>query len=479
MKKITVIFSIAFLIILQLCIPCLVANAETGVPVNTNVDFGYVKIAPKIDGKVNLNEYGKKVHSVDYLNKEFLSAYDKDKSIKADFYAAWDTEFLYLSWIVYTDIHKAIEGYDSWSACGVQFQLTPKDPTQGLSGYLETAICATENNAKYQYCIPNGAKLTLDDWDFVGYRDKKNNTTSYEVKIPFDKLGITGVGNGKVIGMSYAIGDQLGFKDNDVSTQNMCEWQDCMLGGKTPSNCAVVTLKGGDKDTEDETSYAIESFDPADKNDEILTVNHVNGMINTDQATILTDENMIDSCNLIYTMNVVLAPTNKKYVYKVCMDPIEAKGAKPDFDLSGNKIIIAFHGDTPGNKAAELKELAGSLNIGDILTFQGFNFEGSILDENAYILITRTENPDESDTSKQEISSESNAAESDKSISNDSATIDTSNDNDMSVNKSGYSTSEPKEDKDNNTWLIISILIITVITISTVTYVIIKKRKNR
>lgn len=475
MKKATLILSIAILVVLQLCFPCISVNAETGVPVNTNVDFEYIKIAPKIDGIVKLSEYGKKVHSVDYSNKEFLSAYDKDKSIKADFYAAWDLECLYLAWVVNTDIHNAINGYDIWKACCIQFQLTQKNPEDGVSKYLEVGIAVTEDNAKFQYCIPNGATLTLDDWDFVGTRDDKKNTTTYEVKLPFDKLGITGVGDGKIIGMSYALGDQLEFKDTDVATQNMCEWQDCVLGTKTPSNCAVVTLKGGDKPTESEVSYPIESFDPPSDDDEILTVSHVNGMINNEQATVITDPSLIDTCNLLYTMNVALAPTDEKYVYKVDASPVETNGNNPNLDFPENELIIAFHGDTPDNAAGKLKALAGTLNVGDTLTFRGFNFEGGVRDKDSYILIERTGEPAESNESEDETSAESLSPDnSDESISNVSKTSSSTDKNNISDNESEVENSE-----DNNTWIIIGIIIIAIIIIGVVTFIVIKRNKNK
>jgi hypothetical protein len=264
MKKIT---SIALVLVLAITILLLPTSAAKA---NAPITFNYISTPPQVDGAVKAGEYGTKIHSVDYSKDEFLDAYDKDRSIKADFYAACDKNYLYMAWVVHTEINKFMEpgDYDDkkdgfteedlkhmWKYSCVQFIITPGAPklnttsyqTGEYSGdYLEVglAIVAGESR-KTAWNYPTAGKgLKPDHWDFVGKRDDKANTTTYEVRIPWNKSGILKAGNGAQFGLTYAIGDQELFNDKDEKTQNMCEWQDGVLGGKKADAGAVITLAG-------------------------------------------------------------------------------------------------------------------------------------------------------------------------------------------------------------------------------------------
>lgn len=261
MRKIISILLVLIMALTVLLLPTSAAKA------NASVKIKYIATPPKIDGVVKPGEYGEKFHSVDYSKDEFISEHDPDKSIKADFYAACDKEYLYMAWVVHTDINKfmPIKDYDNngkfdetdlkymWKYSCVQFIITPGAPKNGTTkyqegayngDYLEVGLAILEDgqSKKTAWEYPNAAKNALkpDYWDFEGKRDEKAKTTTYEVRIPWNKSGILKAGNGAQFGLTYAIGDQ---EDYDVE-KNMCEWQDGILGTKNADAGAVVTLEG-------------------------------------------------------------------------------------------------------------------------------------------------------------------------------------------------------------------------------------------
>jgi hypothetical protein len=81
-------------------------------------------VAPITDGVINNDEYGEKIHSIDYSSSEFIAAYDKDKSINADFYMTGDNDYLYVAWVVYTDGHWPVGDYNGDGNIGTDEDLT-------------------------------------------------------------------------------------------------------------------------------------------------------------------------------------------------------------------------------------------------------------------------------------------------------------------------------------------------------------------
>lgn len=234
-------------------------------PENTQVTVNMATVPPTVDGIVNSDEYGKKIHSVDYSTNEFISQYDLDKDIDADFYMAYNENDLYMAWVVRTDGHWPIDlttdynddgtvndadlGYMSNFSC-IQFMICTGAPDKDMQvyqtgawagDYLEAGLSIQNDNTGSEiiWCKPtDGQSFTIDNLDFSGRRNDTANTTTYEVKIPLDALGMTNIGEGTQFGLSYAIGDQEDFR----VSENMAEWQDAMLGGKNMDAGAVITL---------------------------------------------------------------------------------------------------------------------------------------------------------------------------------------------------------------------------------------------
>jgi hypothetical protein len=238
-------------------------------PYNTNVSVKQSNTAPVIDGIINEGEYGEKIHSVDYSKDEFISYYDQDKSIRADFYMTWHQDSLYMAWVVYTDKHTPIDPSVDYNKDGkadaefggqdlafmykfscVQFMLCTGAPDKNKSkyqvsewsgNYLEAGLTYLNNgkSVKFIWSRPAGGEgFTSDSLGFCGSWDKNKKTTVYETKIPLSKLGVRNVGDGTQIGLSYTIGDQEDFE----RAPNMCEWQDAILNGKNMDAGAVITL---------------------------------------------------------------------------------------------------------------------------------------------------------------------------------------------------------------------------------------------
>lgn len=242
-------------------------STNYGDEVNTPVTAQYNQTAPTLDGVVVANEYGQMIHST-YDSDQFVSQYDTDKSVDSDFYMTWNKDSLYLSWVVNTDNHYPVSktaDYDNdgtagtptdfaymWQFSCVQFMLSTGAPdasqqiyqTGAWSGnYLEAGLSILSDGTSYKaiWSKPIGAEsITTDDFDFSGKRNETTNTTTYEVRIPWNKLGLENVNNNTQFGLTYSVSDQENF---DIKP-SMCEWQDAMLGNKNMDAGAVITLAG-------------------------------------------------------------------------------------------------------------------------------------------------------------------------------------------------------------------------------------------
>lgn len=231
---------------------------------NTHISIKQQASAPVADGIISANEYGEKIHSVNYSNKEFIAAYDTDKSIKADFYMSYDSEYIYAAWVVYTDNHWTVDDYNKdgktgtpddltymWKFSSVQFMLCVGEPDmdkktfqtyQWTGNYLEAGLSILEGHKSesFIYSMPKGFEgFAGADLNFCGKRNTENKTTIYEIKIPCKKIGFNKVEKDMKLGFSYAIGDQEDFDESP----NMVEWQDAILGIKNMDAGATVILK--------------------------------------------------------------------------------------------------------------------------------------------------------------------------------------------------------------------------------------------
>ncbi len=248
--------TVCFLLILLMLSGMLILPSAA-VSANAQVTIKAASVVPTINGIVSAGEYGEKIHSVDYDSDEFISDYDQDKSVESDFYMTWTEGSLYMAWVVHSDDHWPIPedhegglGY-MWQYSCVQFMLCTGAPDASKPGtyqtgqwsgnYLEAGLSVMSDGSSYKvaWSLPvGGESLTVDDWDFSGVRDETSKTTTYEVRLPWSKIGIKSIGSGTQFGLTYAVATQEHF---DIEPQ-MAEWQDAIIGGKNMDAGAVITL---------------------------------------------------------------------------------------------------------------------------------------------------------------------------------------------------------------------------------------------
>ena len=394
MKKIISIALVAILLITVLVLPTSAASK------NAKVTIQHSEIAPTIDGVVNVGEYGTfKIHSVDYSKDEFISAYDKNKKVKSDFYMTWTDESLYMAWVVHTDGHWPIpENYDHGNGTGglgymymfscVQFMLSTGAPdaskvvyqTGAWSGnYLEVglSVMADDSSLKIAWSKPiGGENLTTDDWDFMGKRDEAKKTTTYEVRVPWNKSGIKKVGNGIKFGLTYAVADQS-KEDFEGDNAKMAEWQDAILGGKNMDAGAIITLAGRKDPNQISVIESKEltngGFTIPDENATELVIDKINATIVEGSSALITKTNLINTYNLRYSVNVLARPvTGKTDTYSV-VSVTEGDGTNPTFDLKTGDIVLAFHTAGETQSGYDRVQLVNELEVGDEIVFQGFD----------------------------------------------------------------------------------------------------------
>ncbi len=504
MKKV-----LSFLLVLTFIATFLVLPAAAA-PKNHKVDIQYVKKAPVLDGEVKTGEYGLKIHSVDYNNDQFISAFDPTKAIKADFYMAWTDDSLYMAWVVFGDEHTPIpEDYEGglahmWMYSCVQFMLSTGAPdaskkvyqTSDWAGnYLEVGLSVMADGSSYKvaWSLPDGGKeLTVDDWDFSGKRDEAKKTTTYEIRLPWKKTGIDKVGNDVQIGLTYAVANQEIVRDDAFSSPikdnvKMAEWQDGILGGKNMDGGAVITLKGKDKDVivdiekDDPTKLPKGKFEVPEGSTELdLDFNKINATIATGSTSVITKIDSIKNYNVKYSNNIHLTPVSgKKNTYSV-VAVAQGSGDNPNFELKKGDVVLAFHTDGEGAAGFERAELSKKIVEGDVVVFQGYDLaKGELVNSDPVVYVEKDLATVEDDESDDISDDESDDELSTEDSEDDSVTDDDSEDKDESVAQDESKADESKEEtkEDSNTILWIIGIVVALLAIGAGVFFATKKKK--
>ena len=494
------LLSIALVLVMVFAlVPATVSAASS----NAEYDLPYNSIAPKIDGVVGTGEYTTlPFNSVDYDSDEFLTQYDTDKSIKADFYACWDSDAMYLAWVVYSELEaysSPVYGADNlgsmWQHCCVQLMYTPYHPTLAeeiapdtyTGDYLELGVTMHEGQTPIK-CVWNasGAQAGIGsaDWDFAGNVETTTDgiVATYEIRFPWKASGLESVGNGTQIGLGYAIGDQTNFNDHN----NMAEWMDCLLGGKAPKNLAIITLAGNENDDPIEISDVSFEGDasvdipvapgnidvnsiPADAT-AVLQQTPFNTGIVAGSSTIITDLSKVNDYNVKWAATAHLRPTDKDGVYEV-VEIVWGGGNEITFanEAQEGDIALAVHGDDstdPNSESCQKREALRALVAGDLVTFLGYDFETQLFATNAVVYYGNTVTEDES---SEEPSAEPSEEPSEEPSKEESAPAANTSD-DASVSE---------KEEGGNTGLIIGIVVgvVAVIAIVVVVAIVLKKKK--
>ena len=496
MKKIISAALVAILLVTVLVLPTSAAST------NAKVTIQYIDKAPVIDGVVNVGEYGPfKVHSVDYSNDEFIAQFDPEKRIKADFYMTWDIDYLYMAWVVHTDIHVTMDGtkdYNGdgkvdetdlmymWEYCCVQFIITPGEPKLGTStfqptgqmygDFLEVGLAIIDGESrKTAWCKPNnGQGLGPDDWDFAGQRNETAKTTTYEIRLPWEKTGITKIGNDKKFGLSYAIGDQVDFTNVGPG---MVEWQDAILGGKNADAAGVIILAGYDgEDIEVSVVDGTESLDPVDTDliPEVATtmlIDGVNKAIINGSSAIITKVDETNLYNLKYSYNILARPVSgKANTYSIISASTGPGTEHPTFEGSQTgDIVIAFH--TDGTAGKDRVDLAKQLEIGEEIVLLGIDVaNGKLSHSGALIYVERELDGAPVDESSDDVTSDPGTETSDPGTeSSEDATS-------SEAPKTESSKGETPE--GDNTALIVILIIVGVLVVGGGVYFFVIRKKK-
>ena len=502
MKKsiIAALLSIALVLVMVFALVPATVSAKSA---NAEYELPYNSIAPKVDGVVDLGEYSTlPFHKINYDSDEFLTQYDTDKSINADFYICWDNDAMYLAWVVYSELEaysSPVYGADNlgsmWQHCCVQLMYTPYHPTLAeeiapdtyTGDYLELGVTMHEGETPIK-CVWNasGAQAGIGsaDWDFAGNVETTTDgvVATYEIRFPWKASGLNSVGNGTQIGLGYAIGDQTNFNDHN----NMAEWMDCLLGGKAPKNLAIFTLAGKEDDTQVEVSsdgfqgdvsvdipVAPGNIDvnsiPADAT-AVLQQSPFNTSIVAGSSTIITDLSKVNDYNVKWAATAHLRPTDKAGVYEL-LEVVWAAGGEVVFanEVQEGDIALAVHGDDsvdPNSESCQKREALRALVAGDLVTFLGYDFETQLFATNAVVYYGNTVEEEPSEEPSVEPSEEPSE--------------EPSKDESKETESSTPVVDESKDDSEGgNTGLIIGIVagVVAVIAIVVVVVIVLKKKK--
>lgn len=402
MKKILTFLLVAVMLVSALVVTSPAASANEKITVN------FANTKPKFDAKISKNEYGKAIvtYKVGDNNDSVITDTNTYEDWGFEFYAAWDFDYLYLAWQVNSKVHGVIpdevvkndaSGINNmWEYSCVQWMITPGEPnkdnkvyqTADWSGnYMECGVTIRENGDtdKCMWSIFNGGNiLGSDEWDAVANRDDSANTTTYEVRIPWERSGITTVGNDEKFGLIFAVASQEHYV-KDVS-MGMLEWQDGILNGKNADAAGIIVLAGDKtgekKDVDTETLKEGTLPKNHSKKSVDLTLDSVNTPITAEQSTLITNPAEHTKYNTKYTALLLLAPIANETNTYYLVESKAGNGEEIVFDtpIEAGMIAASFHSDiSEGAAGAARKTAAMSIEPGTKLHLFGVNLAGAKL----------------------------------------------------------------------------------------------------
>ncbi len=368
MKKVTVIILTAILLLTTLAFP--VSAAAT---INDKLDAEYIKTPPKVDGKINAAEYGifpALTYSKDkYMHFQAIDDHDDYNNWDFDFYIAWDDDNLYMAWDVKTDVHQPlVKGtYDNngnliskdwpsdgsmlsymWMFSCIELMITPGAPKNGSTNYdgnyLAIGICQLDDGSvgRAAWSYPKGisaSDVSLNSWDAAVTRSGKH--TIYELAIPWRMSGIAFADDNKQFGLSFAVAAQ----ENYNVKRGMIEWNDAILGGKSPNKAGVITLNGATCEFPENPNIITEGARPADSNGKVIfDIDYINRPLSSESTALKTDINYEIHTHWAYAL--LLEPVSgNKNLYTI-IDKRHGEGVEIAFSqYKSGMLILGIHTD--------------------------------------------------------------------------------------------------------------------------------------
>ena len=496
MKKILAFLLVALTVAAMFVIPASAADDKNYKVTVPGVRKGQTSPVP--DGVVKAGEYVSKtpIHSFSANRSQFNTDHDEYGDWDVDFYTCWDADYLYLAWVVHSDIQfgmpseklSAAGGLGNmWEYSCVQFILTPGAPdgtpgkyqtAQWSGNYLECGLTLVDNKdaQKVAWSAPVGlTTMNTNDWDGAIKRDDAAKTTTYEVRIPWKATGVQVKGDNAQFGFTYAVAAQEQYTS---VKKGMLEWQDAILGSKNADNAAVMTLE---PIGEDQT--VIVPVDPVLKEGEVpaevkdatcITLDGLNKAITGEKAYLITKptKENIASYNTKYALGMLLEPVEgKTNTYKL-VEKVQGAAADKEViefttDIKDGMILALIHSDGQAEGAAR-RDTAAGVEVGSELYLFGVDVaKGEQLYSNAALYVTSATVVDES--SKEESSKEeSSKPESKPESKTESSKVE-----------STPASSTAEEEGGMSTTAIVLIVIGGIIIIGAVVAVIIVKKKKK
>ncbi len=496
MKKILAFLLVALTVAAMFVIPASAADDKNYKVTVPGVRKGQTSPVP--DGVVKAGEYVSKtpIHSFSANRSQFNTDHDEYGDWDVDFYTCWDADYLYLAWVVHSDIQfgmpseklSAAGGLGNmWEYSCVQFILTPGAPdgtpgkyqtAQWSGNYLECGLTLVDNKdaQKVAWSAPVGlTTMNTNDWDGAIKRDDAAKTTTYEVRIPWKATGVQVKGDNAQFGFTYAVAAQEQYTS---VKKGMLEWQDAILGSKNADNAAVMTLE---PIGEDQT--VIVPADPELKEGEVpaevkdatcITLDGLNKAITGEKAYLITKptKENIASYNTKYALGMLLEPVEgKNNTYKL-VEKVQGAAADKEViefttDIKDGMILALIHSDGQAEGAAR-RDTAAGVEVGSELYLFGVDVaKGEQLYSNAALYVTSATVVDES--SKEESSKEeSSKPESKPESKTESSKVE-----------STPASSTAEEEGGMSTTAIVLIIVGVVIIIGAVVAVIIVKKKKK
>lgn len=222
--------------------------------------ISYTNKAPTVDGVVNNNEYGNPVQVVDVDNPawDYSQFTEEDYDIAAKIYVTYDADYLYIAVVVEIDYHYCPSTTNLWNYCSIQMNLLSCDPNgEYISQYYDWGASATNENTQAsndgvfkQYgfavssdgtsCSENYCSAPAISGEYKVVRDEANQTTTYEIKLPWSDVGIEEAATGTVFGLSFS----LNAREDDTTWKNVkMRNGGGIIGRNDLSKVAAVTLK--------------------------------------------------------------------------------------------------------------------------------------------------------------------------------------------------------------------------------------------
>lgn len=435
MKKILAFLLVALTVAAMFVIPASAADDKNYKVTVPGVRKGQTSPVP--DGVVKAGEYVSKtpIHSFSANRSQFNTDHDEYGDWDVDFYTCWDADYLYLAWVVHSDIQfgmpseklSAAGGLGNmWEYSCVQFILTPGAPdgtkkyqtAQWAGNYLECGLTLVDNKdaQKVAWSAPVGlTTMNTNDWDGAIKRDDAAKTTTYEVRIPWKATGVQIKGDNAQFGFTYAVAAQEQYTS---VKKGMLEWQDAILGSKNADNAAVMTLEPiGEEQT------VIVPDDPVLKEGEVpaevkdatcITLDGLNKAITGEKAYLITKptKENIASYNTKYALGLLLEPLEgKKNTYKL-VEKVQGAAADKEViefttDIKDGMILALIHSDGQAEGAAR-RDTAAGVEVGSELYLFGVDVaKGEQLYSNAALYVTSATVVDDSsaeESSKEESS---------------------------------------------------------------------------